>query len=288
MPVPALNLSHPGRRGFTLVELLVVVAVIGVLIGLLLPAIGAARVTAERTDEMTGARDLLVAWNLYADEHNDRVLPGYQSGLDAYDLDGVPLDEGSNSILSRRYPFRILPYMGRDLRSMYRGQRADILDDLIQRDDGFTNYFISLAPSLGINATWVGGDENELGFDPQARELFGQFVVRRRTQIARPGQLMVFASAKGNDDVTGSGVIEGHFRVRSPILLESAGSRWVEEWRDNDPPEAHGFCSLRFHGKGVAAFADGHVEAVGERDLRDMRFWSNDALDRDEGLVPRP
>ncbi len=274
------------RRGFTLVELLVVLAVVATLLGILLPALSAARTTGRRTQEMAAARDLMVAWNLYADEHDDRVLPGYRSGLDAWDLEGNLLDGDADSILTRRYVFRILPYLGRDLRFLYTGDRREIVEDLEQTTGEDYEYFMSLAPSLGINATWVGGDENELGFDRQLEKIFGQFVVTRRSQVRSPWQLMVFGSARGLDPVTNSGVVEGHFRIRSPRLLDSAGSRWVDQWRASTPPQDLGFCSPRYHGAAVTAFVDGHVGVLTERALRDMRHWSNQADRIDQGLIP--
>lgn len=72
--------SHPVslRRGFTLVELLVVVGIIAVLISLLLPSLGKARAQAQRTACLSNLRQVHQAFVLYALQHRDQVPLGYR------------------------------------------------------------------------------------------------------------------------------------------------------------------------------------------------------------------
>ena len=65
-------------RAFTLMELLTVTAVVALLAALLLPALGRAKARATRTVCLGNLRQLGLAWQMYAQENNDRLVPnGY-------------------------------------------------------------------------------------------------------------------------------------------------------------------------------------------------------------------
>jgi prepilin-type N-terminal cleavage/methylation domain-containing protein/prepilin-type processing-associated H-X9-DG protein len=101
--------KRDGWRAFTLIELLVVISIIALLVGILLPALGAARKTAQRAVCLSNQRQVGVAMMTYATGNDDRLpYTIYQeNGIETrwwhrLILDGAAVgstEDGSNSNL---------------------------------------------------------------------------------------------------------------------------------------------------------------------------------------------
>jgi prepilin-type N-terminal cleavage/methylation domain-containing protein len=63
------------RQGFTLVELLVVIAILMILMGLLMPALSAARYSARKGAARAEVKQIETAWKAFYDDY--RMLPSY-------------------------------------------------------------------------------------------------------------------------------------------------------------------------------------------------------------------
>ena len=117
--------SHPKRRAFTLVELLVVIAIIGTLVGLLLPAVQAAREAARRCSCLNNTTQLGLAL------HNHEFHTGhFPAGV--INPDGPIKNEPVGQHLS--WTVQVLPYMEQN--SLFRmfdqqaGAYAEVNDQL--------------------------------------------------------------------------------------------------------------------------------------------------------------
>jgi len=62
------------RDGFTLIELLVVIAIIAILMAILMPTLKRAREQGQRAACLSNLRQLQLAWILYADDNDDKIV----------------------------------------------------------------------------------------------------------------------------------------------------------------------------------------------------------------------
>src|SRR5512136_33555 len=64
------------RRAFTLIELLVVIAIIAILMAILMPALNRAKEQGKRAACLNNLKQLTLAWIMYADENDGRLVNG--------------------------------------------------------------------------------------------------------------------------------------------------------------------------------------------------------------------
>ena len=68
------------KKGFTLIELLVVIAIIAVLMAILFPALNRVKEQGKRTMCLGNLKNLNVAWVMYANDNNQKIVSGNAGG----------------------------------------------------------------------------------------------------------------------------------------------------------------------------------------------------------------
>lgn len=125
-------MNQATRKGFTLVEMLVVIVIISMLAGLLIPAISGARARARRTQCGNNQHELAVAFQQY--ENAKQRLPGYVNRYPAVSATGQ----------SFSWPVVLLEYLGRnDLWEIWRDVNIIFADKTDPLATGFAAPTIS-------------------------------------------------------------------------------------------------------------------------------------------------
>ena len=96
--------ARVSRRGFTLVELLVVIGIIALLISILLPALNKAREDASRVRALSNERQLTMAWMMYASDNKGHICSSNTQtlgtpGFDSWVAGGNTLQSISGGVL---------------------------------------------------------------------------------------------------------------------------------------------------------------------------------------------
>jgi prepilin-type N-terminal cleavage/methylation domain-containing protein len=267
--------NKPSARGFTLIELLVVVAIISILAALLLPALAKARSKARRIEETSAARQLMLAVQMYGDDNNGAVFPGYVADYNALDDQGRPLTFPENA----RYPWRLVPYLSGCMGAIYSGENRKKLIELQGSSHGDYVYSVSLYPSLGINSYFIGGNQSDFPAT-DANRIFGEgTVITKLAEARQPSELMLFMSARST--VTGRSA-DGYFEITPPWLKTR---QWAASYSPGLAPNQWGYVAPRLNYRAVAATVDGHSEAYNLNQMQDMRHWANRATRPDWSLT---
>jgi prepilin-type N-terminal cleavage/methylation domain-containing protein/prepilin-type processing-associated H-X9-DG protein len=219
--------------GFTLIELLVVIAIIAILAALLLPTLSAARERAHGLICLSNTRQLELAWELYADDHNGRlpdnlVMTEFGSRANLNWVNNVMTWDTSsdNTNLATITEASLGPY-AEGQTSIYRCPSDHALSSM-QRAAGWT----ARIRSYSMNAMLGDVGEFTVGGTNVNNPDYVQFF--KTTQIPHPTEIFVFL------DEHPDSIDDGYFIDRA----------YSWQWRDL-PASYH-------NGATAFSFADGH------------------------------
>jgi prepilin-type N-terminal cleavage/methylation domain-containing protein/prepilin-type processing-associated H-X9-DG protein len=209
-------------RGFTLIEMLIVIAIIAILAALLVPVLSKAKERGQRTACLNNLKQLQGGWLVYVDDDNDWMPPNLWDGVHGADAGSAPgswvvgnaLDNSPTNIMlgvQWRYNSSLGVY--------------HCPSDTSLAANGATMRFRSYSLL------------NYLGADPDAPSPDATLDKQKGSQLKQPASVLAFDCEDA--DTINDGIL---------LVAPAPGTQWL------DLPSSR-------HSQGcVFSFADGHVE----------------------------
>lgn len=254
-----MGFSRCGRAAFTLIELLIVIAVIALVIGMLLPALGKARLAARSVQCASHLREIAAANHLYAAANKDLLAPHSSWTLTVKNYKG---DWGVNREWCAAYSV-----IGTSESAMSRGLLAPFLSEAFKVGmcPAYRLSDAMLAASLldssakpvfvnyGYNGYLLG--EKHPSFDSTLDKTIGyrSWVGYALGSISRASSIVMFADSgwRVGTEVAPQPDLSPPMAVNFPPSL-----KFTNPVRAAGGPSVHG----RHEKRAAIAWVDGHVE----------------------------
>lgn len=209
-----MRVSVAVRRGFTLVELLIVLAIISILAGILFPVFLSARQSAQKVRCLANFKNAYDATALYAQDYDDRLIPiNHRPGM------------APDPLTDQTWPQILLPY-ARDFRVFDCPSDMNPMDfggafdpDLLPGDYATRYYNAALHSDIGYNAYYLA---------PVVRSGTEWISVpKAMSEVNRPSDTLVFVESKGKEG--------GSYLVAPPCRYVVDHNRWFDTFQPGSP-----------------------------------------------------
>lgn len=238
-------------KAFTIVEMLVAITIIGLLVGLSVPAINQALQSGKKAKEVGAIKSLIIAYNTYSSDNNNILMKSYDLNGAANDINGSPIG-GEDSHEAHRWPWRLAPYFNY---GFYSTTHVNESEATIKAAGGLSQtYLVSVIPSFGLSIYCGGNDYEGPGIKNN--------VAFNYNQVSKPSRFIAFVSSRS---MAVGKRYEGFYYVDIPksFKYDSKGN-----------PKSSGYISARYNQHAVVAFLGGNVQIMPFTELTNKVLWT--------------